>query len=144
MKHRDLLTENLSLLLRMRFTDREVNIDYHESDGISFMNYRDISYEFRFVEGQGGHIRFVMKMTPDGKGLSRKILEELREDGRMSNKTVGGLRYFTDPKLSEEDGSLLVDCRLKRRVKKGKEEVVFRDQLWGSVMKPAFEKAYGY
>ena len=144
MKHRDLLSENLSLLLRMRFTDRGVNVDYHESDGISFMDYRDIDYEFQFVEGRGGNTRFVMKMTPEEQGLSRKILEKLKEDGRLSRKTIDSTNYFTTPKISEEDGSLFVDCRLKRKVKKGKEEVVFRDQLWANVMKPAFEKAYGY
>jgi len=144
MKHRDLLAENLSLLLRMRFADRGVNVNYHESDGVSFMDYRNIDYEFRFVEGQGGNTRFVMKMTPEKQELSKRILEKIKEDGRLSRKTIDSTKYFTNPRISEEDGSLFVDCRLKRRVKKGKEEVVFRNQLWGNVMKPAFEKAYGY
>lgn len=144
MKHGDLLSKSLSLLLKMRFTDRGVNVNYHESDGISFMDYRDIDYEFQFIEGKGGSTRFVMKMTPEENGLSRKILESLKEDRRISNKTVDDSKYFTNPKISEEDGSLFVDCRLKRIINQGSEEVVFRDQLWGVIMKPAFEKAYGY
>ena len=42
----------------------------------TILHYREVGYEFTFVE-KGGNTRFVMKVTPDEKGLSKKILEKI-------------------------------------------------------------------
>ena len=102
------------------------------------MSYRDIDYEFKFDKG-----RFFMRVVLREKGLER-LLGIIQQDSKLSNKNVDNSRYFSNPRVFEDKDSIVVSCRIKRRIKPGKEESLFRDQLWAIIMKPVMEKVYNY